>query len=123
MLAIPLAVNAILALSALFTDIAYSYSETNEFVRGPLGIFAYVTSAWYFIVLLVLTIRSYKAVAFAETLISVAVVFVFILATVLEVGFSYDGLINVTGAIAILFYYLYLNTQQFKRDEFTVLCF
>ncbi|MBE5877726.1 MAG: diguanylate cyclase [Lachnospiraceae bacterium] len=119
MLAIPLAVNALLAFSAMFTDIAYSYSETNEFVRGPLGIFAYVTSAWYFIVLLVFTIRSYKAVALTETMISVVVVCVFVLATVLEVGFLYDGLINVTGAIAILFYYLYLNTQQFKRDELT----
>lgn len=66
-LGIPLVINARLAFSALFTDIAYSYSADNQFVRGPLGYFAFVTSGFY----------------------------------------------------AVVFYYLYLNTQQFKRDPMT----
>lgn len=115
----PLVINAVLAFSALFTDIAYSYSETNEFVRGPLGTFAYVTSALYFVILLVLTIKLYKTVNISETYVAIAVLAVFVLATIMEVGFEFDGMINVTGAVAILFYYLYLNTQQFKRDALT----
>lgn len=115
----PLVINAIIAFSALFTDIAYSYSETNEFVRGPMGIFAYVTSVLYFGILLILTIRLYRIVNISETYVVIAVIAMFVLAVTMEVGFEFDGMINVTGAVAILFYYLYLNTQQFKRDALT----
>ena len=49
-LSIPLYINALLGFSALFTDIAYSYSADNQFVRGPLGYFAFVTSGFYAVV-------------------------------------------------------------------------
>ena len=118
-LIMPLIFNALLAFSALFTDIAYSYSADNEFIRGPLGYFAFVISGFYAVVLLICTVRLYKSVHFSETLISIAVVCMFVISTVMESSWGYDGTINATGAVALVFYYLYLNTQQFKRDPMT----
>lgn len=41
------------------------------------------------------------------------------LATYLESGQGYSGLLNVTLAISVTFYYLYLHTQNAKRDTLT----
>lgn len=119
LLTIPLVVNAIIAFAALFTDVTFSYSDTNEFVRGPLGYTAFVTSGIYLIVLLVVTVKLYKNQNTSECFIAFAVVVISTVATVLESVWKYEGLINATGAASIAFYYLYLNTQQFKRDPLT----
>ncbi|MDE6024055.1 MAG: GGDEF domain-containing protein [Lachnospiraceae bacterium] len=118
-LSIPLVVNTLIAFSAFFVDYAYSYTMDNQFVRGPLGYFAFVTSGFYEIVLLICTIKLYKSVKISETIISVVVLFTFMIAIFMESVWKYEGIINVSGAIALTFYYLYLNTQQFKRDPLT----
>ena len=119
-LSIPLILNALIAFSALFTGIAYSYSEDNQFVRGPIGYFAFVTSGLYTVILLVFTIKQYKAIHWSETVTMIIVVSTFVIATAMESILGYDGMINASGAVAIVFYYLYLNTQQFKRDPMTL---
>ena len=118
-ISIPLVVNTILAFSAFFVDYAYSYTIDNQFVRGPLGYFAFVTSGFYEIVLLICTIKLYKSVKISETIISVVVCFTFMISILMESVWGYEGIINVSGAVALTFYYLYLNTQQFKRDPLT----
>lgn len=116
---IPLIVNTLLAFSPFFTDIAYSYSTENDFVRGPFCYFAFVTSGFYAILLIIYTYKLYKSVHFSEAFISIAVVCTFVIATAMEAFWGYDGVINITGAVAIVFYYLHLNMQQFKRDPMT----
>lgn len=118
-LTIPLILNTFIAFSALFTDIAFSYSEDNQFIRGPLGYFAFVTSGFYAVVLLFCTIKMYKSVNFSETFSTITIVCMFVISTIMESVWQYDGVINTTGAVALVFYYLYLNTQQFKRDPMT----
>lgn len=118
-LSIPLVVNTLIAFSTFFVDYAYSYTIDNQFVRGPLGYFAFVTSGFYEIVLLICTIKLYKSVKISETIISVVVLFTFTIAILMESVWKYEGMINVSGAVALTFYYLYLNTQQFKRDPLT----
>ena len=118
-ISIPLVVNTIIAFSAFFVDYAYSYTTDNQFVRGPLGYFAFVTSGFYEIVLLICTIKLYKSVKISETIISVVVLFTFTISILMESVWKYEGIINVSGAVALIFYYLYLNTQQFKRDPLT----
>ncbi len=118
-LMIPLIFNTVIAFSALFTDIAYSYTADNQFERGPLGYFAYVTCAFYLMMLLYYTVRMYTFFDISETYIAVAVVVMFFIATALEAIHKCEGLINATGAVALVFYYLYLNTQMFMRDTMT----
>ena len=118
-LAIPLVINAMIAFSAFFTDIAYSYTTDNQFVRGPIGYFAFVTSGFYEIVLFIYTINLYKSAKKSETVIAVVIIFMLIMSSVMESILHMEGLINTSGTVALTFYYLYLNTQQFKRDPLT----
>ena len=118
-ISIPLVVNTVIAFSAFFVDYAYSYTMDNQFVRGPLGYFAFVTSGFYEIVLLICTVKLYKSVKITETIISVVVFFTFMISILMESVWKFEGIINVSGAVALTFYYLYLNTQQFKRDPMT----
>ena len=108
-----------IAFSAFFTDIAYSYTTENKFVRGPIGYFAFVTSGFYEIILLLYTINLYKSTTRSETVISVVIMLTFIVSTVMESMWHFEGVINTSGMVALTFYYLYLNTQQFKRDAMT----
>ena len=118
-LALPLVLNTMIAFSAFFTDIAYSYTADNEFVRGPIGYFAFVTSGFYEVVLLICTVKLYKSVRVSESVISGVVACSFVFASIMESVWKFEGVINVSGAVALTFYYLYLNTQQFKRDSLT----
>ena len=118
-LAFPLVINTMIAFSAFFTNVAYSYTADNQFVRGPIGYFAFVTSGFYELVLLFCTVRLYKQVRISESVIAAVVVCTFAIATVMESVWKFEGVINVSGAIALTFYYMYLNTQQFKRDPLT----
>ena len=118
-LAIPLVINAMIAFSAFFTDIAYSYTMDNQFVRGPIGYFAFVTSGFYEIVLFIYTINLYKSVKKSETVIAVVIIIMLIMSSVMESILHMEGLINTSGMVSLTFYYLYLNTQQFKRDPLT----
>lgn len=118
-LVFPLVLNTIIAFSAFFTDIAYSYTADNQFVRGPIGYFAFVTSGFYETLLIIFTVKLYKSVRISECIISAVVVCIFLISTVMESVWKYEGVINVSGAVSLTFYYLYLNTQQFKRDPLT----
>lgn len=119
LMALPLFLNALISFSALFTDIAFSYDEKNEFVRGSLGFSAYITSVFYLGMLVVVTLQRYREENTTEAYISIAVSGMSVIATYMEAVAGYDGMINVTGAISIMAYYLYLNAQQFKRDALT----
>lgn len=118
-LAIPLVLNGVIAFSAFFTDIAYSYTPDNQFVRGSFGYFAFVTSGFYIIILFLYTFKRYGKSDLSEMYISIVVIILLVVSTVLESVAKCDGMINTTGAVTLVFYYLYLNTQQFKRDALT----
>lgn len=119
LMAIPLFINTAVSFSALFCDVSFSYSSSNEFVRGPLGYTPFVISGAYLIILVIFTIRIYHNKNNTESLIAIAVALCSGISTYAESVAGYDGVINSTGAISIVFYYLYLNTQQFKRDPLT----
>ena len=118
-LVVPLVFNVMIAWSALFTNVAYSYTPDNQFVRGPIGYFAFVTSGFYLIVLIIYTFRLYRLSNVSEMLISIVDIALIVIATILESVAKCEGMINTTGAITLVFYYVYLNTQQFKRDALT----
>ena len=60
LLLIPLCLNALIAFSAFFTDIAYSYSPDNRFIRGPLGYSSQIITVFYLLLVIVFAIRNAK---------------------------------------------------------------
>ena len=119
LLGIPAVINAVISFSALFTDIAFSYDANNEFVRGPLGLSAYVVSGIYLLLLVVVTIRYLKERNYYESLVVIAIVVTAVLSIFLEVAFLYEGFINSTIAVSVTFYYMFFHTQSVKRDPLT----
>ena len=119
LLYIPALINTIMAFSSLFTGIVFSYSNDNQFVRGPLGFFAYIVSFIYLFLLFIVTIGYLKDRHFSESIIIFSMLFVAVLSLYLEVFYSFDGFINATYAISITFYYLFFHTQTSKRDVLT----
>ena len=96
----PALLNGVISFSALFTDVAFSYSSDNQFVRGPLGLSAYLVSGFYLIVLLVYTIRYVRERHRNESMIVFFIVFVAVLSIYLEVAFAFDGFINAAFAVS-----------------------
>lgn len=119
LLIIPLIINTFLSFSALFCKISFSYSPENEYIRGFLGYTPFLTTAIYLVVLVLFTVHTYQNKNNAEILIVIALVIINILSTVYESITNRDGFINSTASISIVFYYIYLTTQQFKRDPLT----
>lgn len=119
LLILPAVINGIISYSALFTELSFSYSSDNQFVRGPLGLSAYVVGVFYLVILLVITIRYLKERNHYESMIVFFIVFVAVLSIYLEVAFAFDGFINAAFAVSITFYYLFFHAQTFKRDVLT----
>jgi len=115
----PIIVNTVVSFSAFFCDLAYSYDANNEFVRGPLGITTYVTSAIYLIMLCWVSVQYIKEKSYSEGMIVFAITFTSVLSIFLEVAFAFDGFINACMAVSITFYYMYYLVLKFKNDPLT----
>ena len=119
LLLIPAILNAVISFTALFTDIAFSYDENNEFVRGPLGLSAYIVCGIYLLILVIVTIRYLKERNYYESFVVITIVITAVTSLFLEVAFSFEGFINATIAISVTFYYMFFHTQTVKRDPLT----
>lgn len=119
LISLPMILNTLIVSTALFSPICFSYTSNNEFVRGPLGYSTFIVAGFYFILLVILTKKFYQTENTSELLIAIFIAISNTLSVILESFFHYDGLINFTGAVSIAFYYMYLTTQQFKRDPLT----
>lgn len=111
--------NAVCSFSAFFCPLMFSYSADNLFIRGPLGYVPFVVSAILVACMLIFTIQKYYEGAYAESLIALIIVVICVISIIGEVVFHFKGLLNCSCTIAVVFYYLYLQTQQLKRDHLT----
>lgn len=115
----PAIVNAIVAFSGLFTDIAYSYDEANEYVRGPLGFTTHIISAIYLVIVLCLSIMFFVEKNVYEGMVVAVIILAIFLATAFETILKMKGVLRLAIALSLVFYYLYFHTQCFKRDTLT----
>lgn len=111
--------NILCSFSAIFSPIMFSYSADNFFVRGPLGFVPFAVGAILLACMLVLTIGKYSEGAYAESLIALFIVVFSVFSITAEAVFHFKGLLNSSCAITVVFDYLYLQTQQLKRDQLT----
>lgn len=119
LLAVPAMLNAVVALTALFSDISFSYDEANEFIRGPLGFTPHICSGIYLCLILVLSAQFFKERNYMEAGIILAIVLTCGLATTLESVWKHQGLLRAASSLSITFFYLYFCAQSFKRDALT----
>lgn len=118
-LAIPLALNMLIAFSALFCKLSFWYTAGNAFVRGPLGVIPFVTAGFYMVVLLTVTLRACRNGGLVEALIVSAIVMLAFAATLMETGLGLRFIQNPCMATSIAFYYLFLHSYHSNRDTLT----
>lgn len=116
---IPLAFNALVSFSSMFFGVSFGYTANNEFVRGPLGYTPFIVAGLYVVVLLVLTIQSYRNGGLMETMIVSAIVLLAFFSTVMESLFHFQFIQNPSMATSITFYYLFLHSNRNNRDPLT----
>ena len=112
---IPALVNVVAAFSAFFTDVVYSYNETNEFVRGPLGYVTHVVLMFYLVCILVVSIKKNGKSHVLESAIVLTTCLVIVLAIVLEAVFSVRSLGRTAIVLSTIAYYLYFQTRLYRE--------
>lgn len=119
LMSVPIAVNALVAFSALFGKWAFWYTEANEFVRGPLGYTPFITAGFYIFTLLVMSMWECKKGGMIEAMTVSAIVMLTLTATAMESVFGFRFIQSAGSGISIAFYYLFRHTIQNNRDPLT----
>ena len=116
---IPAILNALVYCTAFFSDIAFSYSETNNFLRGPLGYTFIAVGLLYVLGLCVALFKSFESRHGHEWLLILYFVSAAILTVILTIFFQVDNLFNMTFIVGITLYYLHIYIQHTKLDALT----
>ena len=116
---IPAVINFLVSASAFFTDISFTFDmESNHFIRGPLGYTPYVMTVIYILTLYYITVRTLTG-RFSEE--GIVIFFITLAATISTVlaFYGHDEVVNLTFALELMLYYMYLYAQYTKRDPLT----
>ena len=116
---IPAVLNALIILPCMFSDLVFSYSETGDFVRGPLAYTPHIISAMYIFFLFYLAINSMRLDRRTEAGILFLCAIVTVMAVLVEMIFFLRGILIGVIALDITFYYLYLHIEHFRFDNLT----
>ncbi len=112
-------INCLIFSTCFFTDIAFSFSESNSFQRGPLGYSTHILCLIYLALLVYIIIRKHSSQNRMKT---VMVSFIALACTIAAI-FDFTGyeinLFDHVILICILIYYLYLYMEYNKIDALT----
>lgn len=118
-LLIPFYINMILAYSSIFTHVMFYFDESNQFHRGPVGILPFIISGYYTLVMTSMAAQKHMIGDKKEAAVVFLVAIMLTVAVVMESVFHYRFMISGVGLVSIVFYYLFLHTQAYKRDAMT----
>ena len=117
---IPTIINTILYATAPFTNgLVFKIDYCNRFKRGPLGQTIYCVTAFYLIVLVLVSIRSFKDNNRKKGILLFFLILISLLSMYLEFRNWIPGYIDEVSALSILIYYIYLvvTYQQELRES------
>lgn len=116
---IPAIINALMCVLNVFTKWVFSFNLDNTFVRGPLGYLPHIVSAIYLMMLLTMVFSRARKIDKAELVLVLVLALGTVAAVVLESLIEVRCLVNGVGVISGDCYFIYLNTQTYRRDELT----
>ena len=117
---IPSLINAILCFVSLKTGIVFTISDTNHFVRGRLGYLTYFVCIFYLLYYIFKLIQNSKN-RLEDYILPGFIIFISTLCLLMPIVVEDMALhwFNITIAIEVMLYYVYLLQQYTKRDSLT----
>lgn len=115
----PLAADFALSFSSIFTHMMFYFDASNKFHRGVMWFLPFAVSGIYLVLLLIMSFKKYRIGNKLETAVIVFIAVMSIVSSLMETLFGFNFLINGVGGVSIVFYYVFLSTQTYKRDAMT----
>ena len=110
-LAIPALINAAVSISAPWTHgLMFSFNDTGHFQRGPLSALPYATAFLYLLLLLIMTLRSFREGGRKKGIIVVYMFVITMGAACLEYMDAAPGVLDTVIFVDIFLYYTFLSS-------------
>lgn len=114
--ALPMLLNIVISFSAFVTDMAYSYTPSNRFLRGPLGYAPHAVLFFYLICILSIVVKDYKGQQKFEAIFIFAMAILIISSVLLEAIYSIRSMGRTATVMSTIFYYMFFQTKIYKTD-------
>ncbi len=114
-LKIPVWICVVCAISPFFTDKVYSFSDTNHFVRGPLGWVFVVTVIGYVLLFVYYTVKQHKENEKINTMILLLIAFFIISATIMSTVYDVEWLGRISIVYGMVFCLFALDASKLKN--------
>lgn len=116
LMVIPLIINALLSFSALFTDIVFTYTADNGFVRGPLGQVPNIIIVIYVLFIVLVILKKNPNRQRLETIILVLCLLLIVGSIIVEALLGYKTIGRTAMVMATICYYMYFQTANYTRN-------
>ncbi len=112
-------INCLICSTCFFSDIAFSFSESNAFQRGPLGYSTHILCILYLLLLIYIIVRKHSSQNKMKTIMVSFIAIACTVAAFFDFKGNDNNLFDHVILICILVYYLYLYMEYNKIDELT----
>ncbi len=120
LLALPLVICAICGISPFFTDIVYSFSSTNHFIRGPLGWIFMITVIGYVLLFVVYIFKQHQNDERINASILFLIAFFIITSTILSTIYDMEWMGRLSIVYGIVFCLFALDTNKLKKTIYVL---
>ena len=114
-------INALFHLTAFFTDICFTISDTNHYIGGPLSSLCFIVSLVLLAYLLFTVVREYIKNNKKEILIPIFLTLLIVIAMILDLIFNEKSqmldYVTFTLCFVSMFFYIWLHVQFFRFYE------
>ncbi|MBR1637799.1 MAG: GGDEF domain-containing protein [Treponema sp.] len=118
---IPLAACIITSIISIFPfgkGLMFSFTESNKFIRGPLGFLPHFACIFYTGQIIFYSARNFHHNKFEPIVVSLMAAAAFF-AMILENRYHFDFILSQVLIISIIFYFFFLLTYTYKHDTLT----
>lgn len=112
-------INILICSTCFYSGVAFSFSETNNFIRGPLGFSPHILCIIYLGLLIYIVIKKYNSHNKLHTIIISYIAVACVVAGYFDLYKDGSNLFDNAILICILIYYLYLYMEYNKIDALT----
>lgn len=116
---IPIGVLAVIAITSPFTHLMYWFTDSNSFMRGPIGFLPHILGGLYFLFLIASIFIMNKFISKGEIITIIYIAVICIAATLIESFTSSKFLLTGAMIVSCAIYYIFLYVQTYKRDFLT----